>query len=1057
MKQKIKVLHLEDMPSDAELVAWELKKGNLLPEIQVVSNKAAFVHALTDFRYDVILSDHSLASFDSLEAIRLVKKAGITVPFILVTAAMTDEFAAKIMKEGAYDYIIKDRMSRLQVSVVNAIEKSRLKAEIDIEQNKNDEEKKKLATRLQLATRAAGIGIWEWDIQKNHLLWDEGMYRLYHMDILQFGSVYEGWISKVHHEDRRRVNEDIQMAVAGRRKYDTEFRVIWDDGSIHTIKATGVVELDNTGKPDRMIGANWDISSQRLTEEKLIKANRLYTIISQINQSIVRLKDEKVLFRTVCDIALEFGMFKMAWIGLFDKMNKAIAMVDQNGIPEEDIHRFKNIPLKTDSPQQHVLNSGKYFVSNDIANDPRLQDWKVMSAGYGVNSCIILPVKKSGNVVGTFNLYSGKLNFYDEEEIALLLEVTGDISFALDTFEKEKKHKAAEELVFQNEKLYRALIENSADMITLGNREGKLVYGSPSITTVLGYSPKELINMSLFDVVHPDDIPELLESRNMLIKNPGEAFNFQRRRKHKSGNWVWCEGTFTNLLDEPGINAIVTNFRDVSQKKIAGEQKEFDRNNLDALINNTNDLMWSVDMDFNLITSNQPFSDILRFTAGHDVAKGDNVLDAVYSPQQAEPYKKLYQRAFTGESFTEIIYNELPVDSWSEISYCPIRKGDEVIGAACHSRDITEKIKAERQVIVIAKRFRALVENSADAVAILSPDGSASYVSPSIQKVLGYTEEEGMNLNMFTIMHPDDVATVEPAWLQMLAGRGPPVPVITCRIWHKNGTWRWMEGILTNLMLDSSINGIVNNFRDITEKKLAALERAKMVNDLMLRNTELEQFGYIISHNLRAPVANIIGASSALNEPDLSTEDKDILNKGINTSVIKLDNIVKDLNHILQVKSNINQPKETVHFSVLIDDIKISIQNLIDKHHVEISCDFSEVDEFVTLKPYLYSIFYNLISNSIKYRRQQTHTTIEIKSRLEKNKMELIFTDNGMGINLKKSGGDIFGLYKRFHHHIEGKGMGLFMVKTQVETIGGKISVQSIENEGTVFTIEFEI
>jgi signal transduction histidine kinase len=130
---------------------------------------------------------------------------------------------------------------------------------------------------------------------------------------------------------------------------------------------------------------------------------------------------------------------------------------------------------------------------------------------------------------------------------------------------------------------------------------------------------------------------------------------------------------------------------------------------------------------------------------------------------------------------------------------------------------------------------------------------------------------------------------------------------------------------------------------------------------------------------------------------------------------------------------------------------------LFDKNNIVINCDFSEIDEFLTLKSYLYSIFYNLISNSIKYRQQLIPGIIDIKSRLVKEKIELIFTDNGMGIDLQKKGEEVFGLYKRFHTDIEGKGMGLFMVKTQVETLGGKISIQSEVNKGTEFTIEFEL
>jgi signal transduction histidine kinase len=251
--------------------------------------------------------------------------------------------------------------------------------------------------------------------------------------------------------------------------------------------------------------------------------------------------------------------------------------------------------------------------------------------------------------------------------------------------------------------------------------------------------------------------------------------------------------------------------------------------------------------------------------------------------------------------------------------------------------------------------------------------------------------------------------------------------------------------------------GFVLAFKDITDRKISELERERITADLVKRNTDLEEFAYIISHNLRAPVANILGASTALNTMELNPEEKEKLSKGINISAIKLDEVINDLNHILQGKGGIDDSKEMVQFSDLVDSVKISIRNLIDNNNVKIRYDFSEVDQFVVLKPYLYSIFYNLISNSIKYRRQQVDTVIEIRSHLYEKRLELTFSDNGMGIDLIKNGSQVFGLYKRFHSGIEGKGMGLFMVKTQVEKLGGKITVESEENKGTEFKIEFEI
>jgi len=1066
-----------------------------------------------------------------------------------------------------------------------------LKIAKDTERRKADNELRQFATRLQLAAKSAGMGIWDWDIKNNHLSWDRGMCGLYDIAGFQFGSTYDGWITRLHPDDKLQIDQEIQWAIQGKKNYDTEFRIIWTDGSIHSIKATGIVERDEDGLPNRMIGANWDITSQKLTEERLIKAKRLYTFISQINQTIVRIKDEQELFRAVCSIAFEFGTFKIAWIGLFDARKAEISLVHQNGIPAGDLGHFRHVPLKTNGPQEYVQHSGKYFLCNNIAAEPGLAGWHSMALKYGIHSCVILPVTKSGKIIGTFNLYAATPNFYDNEEIALLQEVTGDISFALDAFEKAKKHQQAEELVLHNEKLFRALIENNADMITLGNRAGKLIYGSPSVTVILGYSQEELINKSLFDIIHPDELVQLMESRSELLKNPGKSSKFQHRRRHKGGGWVWCEGTFTNMLDEPGINAIVTNFRDISEKKSAELQQEFDRNNLDALINNTNDLMWSVDLNFNLITSNQPFNNILKLTTGQRMAKGDNVLKTLSSPEQAEPYKNLYQRAFNGESFTEVIYNELPVDSWAEISYCPIRKGDEVIGAGCHSRDITAKIKTEGQlrrseifnrgvlnslsshiavidglgnIVAVNEAWtRFALENGettlkrtgvgsnyfevcekaaglGDKIAAIACSGIKDVMdgnqavfyleypchspgrqrwfgmrvtkfdsdekmvvvahhdiserklaeenlsqsesrlkeaqaiahignfevdlsnysvawSDEMYRIFGITREEGLpSTELFlSFIHPDDVISARHRFGE--GTKDPQDVSFNFRFIRKDGALRFgcteARYEFDNNQNHARLFGIL---QDITNRKLAEIERTKMVNDMMLRNSELEQFGYIISHNLRAPVANIIGASNVLNDPGLSVADRKMINKGINTSVTRLDNVVKDLNHILEVKGDINQTQELVHFSSLVDDIKISIQNLIDEHGVQIRCDFSAIDVFITFKPYLYSIFYNLISNSIKYRREGVDSMMEIKSSLQKNKLELSFTDNGLGIDLKKNGADVFGLYKRFHSNIEGKGMGLFMVKTQVEALGGKISVQSAENEGSEFKIEFD-
>ncbi|MEO6498235.1 MAG: response regulator, partial [Mucilaginibacter sp.] len=178
-KNTIKVLLLEDDPLDAGLVERELLNGGIKHEILVVNNKAKFKQALKNYPADVILSDHSLLNFDSKEALRMVKKAKIKVPFILITAAMTDEYAVNIMKEGANDYILKDRLLRLPLAVTNALKLFRLEKQHTVDRDKATADLSRLNHRLQLATQSANLGIWDWNIEDDTLEWDEGMYLLY--------------------------------------------------------------------------------------------------------------------------------------------------------------------------------------------------------------------------------------------------------------------------------------------------------------------------------------------------------------------------------------------------------------------------------------------------------------------------------------------------------------------------------------------------------------------------------------------------------------------------------------------------------------------------------------------------------------------------------------------------------------------------------------------------------------------------------------------------------------------------------------------------------------
>ncbi len=968
--------------------------------------------------------------------------------------------------------------------------------------------------------------------------------------------------------------------------------------------------------------------------EQLNKANYLYSFLSQVNKNIVRINDEQTLFKNSCSIAMEFGKFKMAWIGLFDHNKETITMVEHFCFPDEYIENLKNAVYYANGPQYHVLKTGTYYVCNDILNKPELKNWLPFSIKYGIGSCLVLPIRKNGLIIGTFNLYAGEKNFSGTEALILLEEVAENISFALDRLEKVKKYKESERIIQNNEKRFRALIENSTEMITLSTKEGNVFYASPAITKLFGYSVSDTPFIFRKKFIHPDDVTEFKKKRKHILKQQGASFFMTVRLRHKDGSWVWCEVTMKNCLEDEGVNALVTHSKNVTEEMIIKSEQEFDNRNFMTLINNTNDLMWSLDKEFNLLTSNKPFDDAIQ-SAGKFIKRGESVFNASLSPEQEQRFLSYYQRAFNGETFMAFEQNHDPVEFCIEISFSPILKDDKIVGVACHSRDVTDRKRAEEQIVktnrlyqflssfnksivhlsnenalldklcsiaietggfalayiglidgngnlnvnnfhgdtnrakknqtqtrfdfndpkyqhtptahvmrsgklsfnndmqndqhlvqlkaemmlrdihssislplfrfgkVIGvfglhssiknffdteeinlleeavrdisfalenfekerrhreteelvlkneKRFRALIENSTDMITLTNAEGNFIYASPSITKIFGYEQEEFIRISAFEFFHPDDV-------IELLKQRSV---ILDCpgksfdfqyRILHKNGHWIWCEGTITNMLHELAIKAMVANFREVTEKMKAENEKEKMIADIVQRSKNLEQFAYIVSHNLRAPVCSIKGLANVM-EVGLSEIEKNKARNYLFQSVDQLDEITKDLNKILRAGSESIELKEYVCFAELVNTIKLSINHVIEKEGITIETDFTGADSTVIVKSYIQSIFYNLISNSIKYRAPIRPLNIKIRSDQNHGKVKLFFRDNGSGIDLKRHGENIFGLYKRFHPETEGKGLGLFMVKTQIESIGGSITVNSTPGLGTEFIVE---
>jgi len=234
--------------------------------------------------------------------------------------------------------------------------------------------------------------------------------------------------------------------------------------------------------------------------------------------------------------------------------------------------------------------------------------------------------------------------------------------------------------------------------------------------------------------------------------------------------------------------------------------------------------------------------------------------------------------------------------------------------------------------------------------------------------------------------------------------------------------------------------------RDITELK-------KTEQQLLKINQRLEELAYIAAHDMKAPLTNLQSLIKLISESDgIKKECKGLFDKVI-TCIGSMDSTVQTLNTVIAIQESHLPNSEYIKFRDVLNTVKDSLVTQIKEAKVKIRADFSKASDIYYPHLYLQSILQNLITNSIKYRQPNKVPLIEIKTLEKDDGYYLIIKDNGLGMDLDSSTDNIFRLFKRMHTHIEGSGVGLYIVNSLVESHGGNIEVISEINKGTTFKI----
>jgi PAS domain S-box-containing protein len=378
-------------------------------------------------------------------------------------------------------------------------------------------------------------------------------------------------------------------------------------------------------------------------------------------------------------------------------------------------------------------------------------------------------------------------------------------------------------------------------------------------------------------------------------------------------------------------------------------------------------------------------------------------------------------------------------------------KAMRMIGAI---QDITKRKEEELRL----KLLETVIVQTKESIIITEADfgnhklPKIVYVNPAYTSITGFESHEvlGKTPDLFQGQKAD-FSVIRKMLTTVQSRTETQIETLSSR---KNQEDFWLRfSMIPIYNLDNELTHWVSMQKDVSEEKKQEKEKEQLISELTQNNKDLKQFSYITSHNLRAPISNLTGLLNLIEDiPITDVELSEILG-GFKKSTSLLNETINDLTKVMIIKDKSSVQKEDVILEEVFENIFNQLNFQIEANLPILKINFVNAPTVRINKPYMESILLNLLTNAIKYKSENRILRIAIESNIVNDKTVLTFSDNGIGIDLKRNHDKVFGLYQRFHDYPDSKGLGLYLVKSQVEAMGGTISIESTVNKGTTFTL----
>ncbi|MFZ6009649.1 MAG: PAS domain S-box protein [Bacteroidota bacterium] len=562
-------------------------------------------------------------------------------------------------------------------------------------------------------------------------------------------------------------------------------------------------------------------------------------------------------------------------------------------------------------------------------------------------------------------------------------------------------------------------------------------YVSPASENILGLKPEAILRdeQALYDIIHEDDLLSLQDTSSESRENSAEWY-WQGRIRHGE-NIKWVEFRSNHELRADGVIIRRGIIQDITARRETAKESEV---RYQALVERL-PIGIVIHSQGKLIFANAQAHLILGAKKSKDLI-GTDVLNFVH-PDFREKIAKRMKEVASGVPAPMMEQQYVRTDGRIvdvEAMAFPFSfKGEPAIQVIF--RDITEKKQTETRIKKNETMFTQLFQNVPMAVVMLDETGKVYQVNNGFQKMFGYEKHElrGRNLNDFIV--PEELRN-EGIDLNNLIAANQVVSIETIRK-HRNGDLVNVILCGVPVMMENQTIGIYGVYVDITDRK-------RVEEELKIRNTELDNFVYKVSHDLRAPLSSILGLVNLSRLPGNNDNPLDYI-EIIGEKVEALDHFIGDvLSHSKNLKMEVNIGK--VDLCKIIDQTFTDLGYLEGAKNMKRSVKIEGID-FHSDHWRISEIFRNLISNAIKYRQLYAdNPEIVIKIHVDHMRADISFSDNGIGIddsNLSK----IFEMFYRATEQSDGSGIGLYIVKNAVDKLGGQISVSSKIGQGTRFNI----